>query len=343
MQKTLLIVLLILTACMPRDQKKQVAVSSNSFQFLKIYALTDFYRSGLQDAIIPDFEKDYDCRVELQLYNDPEALIRALRSPNADADIIFGIPSSFAASDSLEGYFLPYSSSTNEDLAQDCAPDPDDHTMPYGFSHLSVIYNSSLIDNPPASFGELQDARFMDSMAILDPFVTGSSRAGIHWIVSIFGTSGYTQMLRALRKNVSTQHDHPQDALSALQEGKSKLMIGLSTWPAWQKEIHPQEPGLDFVLFSEGSFLYTESLGIHQQSKDPALAGAFVDYALSPSAQIMIIYKLGLFPANRKTMLPPAFSDVPFSARTTNDRLKKDLVFSDTRRWLANWQRHLQP
>nr|MDK2851720.1 thiamine transport system substrate-binding protein [Candidatus Cloacimonadota bacterium] len=341
MRKALLIALFILTACTPQNQKNQDPKSENPDAKLKIYALTDFASSGLQNAIIPDFERDYNCQVELSFYGSPDALIRALRSPQADADIIFGIPSSFAASDSLDSFFLPYSSSVAEDLAKDCHPDLSSHIMPYGFSYLCLIYNSSLIENPPASFGELQDARFLNSMALLDPLVSGCSRASIQWIVSIFGSSGYNQMLRALRKNVSSQYVNPQDALAALQDGDSKLVIGLSTWPAWQKEINPQKSGLDFVLFSEGSFLYTECLGIHRESKNPALAGAFVDYALSPPAQKMIIYKLGLFPANRKTMLPPAFSDVPFSARTTNDRLSSELIFRDTQRWLDNWQRYL--
>jgi len=343
MRRILFLALLLLMACSPREQTPPQPDQPASNAVLKVFATREFQDSGLETAIIPDFERELNCRVELSIFPNLPELIRATKSDHSQADIVFGISSSFTASDSLLDFFLPYSSSHDDDLAPESLDRGSHRLLPYGFSHLCLIYDSSRIQSPPSSFGELQDARFLKSIALLDPQISGVARANIHWIVSVFGTSGYYQVLRALRKNVTAEYENPASALRSLQDGDSSLMMGLSTWPAWQKEVNPDAAGLDFVLFSEGSYLYKEYLGIHHLSQNPALAGAFVDYVLSPSAQKMIIYKLGLFPANRKTMLPPAFSDVPLSAWTTNDKIDPDLFFRDTHRWLANWERLLLP
>ncbi len=343
MRRFLLFGLLLLMACGPRAEADPDAVNRGSQGILRIFATQDFYSSGLEAVLIDDFEKQQNCLIELSLFDDVNQMISAVIKDSIKADIVFGLPSSFVAADSLTGYFLPYSPANAEDLSGQRTEGNSSRLIPYGFSHLSLVYNTKMLDDPPSSFGELQDARFLRQMAILDPDLSGPGLAEIHWIISLFGTSGYTQALRALRKNVSRQYPHHSDALNSLKSGENSLMIGLSTWPAWQKEIYPDSAVLDFVLFDEGSYLYTECMGLHKSAANLALAAAFIDFVLSPSAQKLITYKLGLFPVNRKTMLPPAFSDVPLSPWMRRSQIKPEDIFQDNDRWLSYWQRYLMP
>lgn len=338
MRWLLFLPLIFLLACSPAGEKAQAPKPSDSSAVLRLYAPIEFRSSGLERSVIADFTKKQNCSVEVRLFDDLNKLIEALSSQPDSIDVVFGLPDSFAISDELNDFFLPYTPTHKDALNRVILSGQPFRLIPYGFSYLSVIYNSSLTQ-PPKSFGQLQDARLLKQLAVLSPKYSGLGRATMHWMVSIFGNDGYTQMLRALKKNVYRQYDTPSEAISALKTGESTLMLGLSTWPAWQKEISEDSADLDFAMFDEGSFLYTEGMGIHKNSSNPALAGAFIDFMLQPSAQKMIIYKLGLFPVNQKTTLPTSLSNIPLSPWLTNDKLRAQDIREYSPEWLNEWDR----
>lgn len=325
-------------ACTPAEEKAQAPKPSDGSTVLRLYAPLEFRSSGLERSVIADFTKKHNCSVEIRLFDDVNKLIEAIYSQPDSIDVVFGLPDSFTFSDDLKDSFLPYTPTHKDALNRVIPSGQPFRLIPYGFSYLSVIYNSSLTE-PPTSFGQLQDARFLKQLAVLSPKYSGLGRATMHWMVSIFGNDGYTQMLRALKKNVYRQYDTPSEAISALKTGESTLMLGLSTWPAWQKEISEDSADLDFAMFDEGSFLYTEGMGIHKNSNNPTLAGAFVDFMLAPPAQKMIIYKLGLLPVNKKTTLPASLSNIPLSPWLTNDKIRAQGIREYSAEWLSDWDR----
>lgn len=338
MRWLLFLALIFMMACTPAEEKAQAPQLSDSSTVLRLYATVEFRSSGLERSVLADFTKKHNCSVEVRLFDDANKLIEAIYSQPDSIDVVFGLPDSFTFSDDIKDSFLPYTPAHKDALNRVIPSGQPFRLVPYGFSYLSVIYNSSLTE-PPTSFGQLQDARFLKQLAVLSPNYSGQGRATVHWMVSLFGNDGYPQMLRALKKNVYRQYDTHAEAISALKTGESTLLLGLSTWPAWQKEISEDSADLDFALFDEGSFLYTEGLGIHKNSRNPALASAFVEFMLSPSAQKMIIYKLGLFPVNKKTALPTALSNIPLSPWLTNDKIRAQVIREYSAEWLSEWDR----
>jgi len=67
------------------------------------------------------------------------------------------------------------------------------------------------------------------------------------------------------------------------------------------------------------------------------MATAFIKYLIEPEAQLMVIYKLGLFPANSKTMLPIRFARIPISSFTVNRRLTETEIKESIPVWLEFW------
>jgi ABC-type thiamine transport system substrate-binding protein len=308
-------------------------------KILRLFALDDFRNSGLEGTLLADFEQEFKCRVDVRLFPDPAALILGLKTSGDSVDVVFGIPFVFAQSDTLEQYLQPYSPQAVEDLNRDSVQDKSYRLIPYGFSYLGLLYNSEVLKDPPSSFGELQDDKFLNQMALVDPSHSGSGRAMLHLSLALFGNEGFEQMLRALRKNVFRSYENSALALASVNSGESSMMPGLITISAWQNELQHEESKLDFKLFSEGSLLYSECMGISTQSPDSALGGAFMDFVLRDSSQKMVIYKLGLFPANRKTLLPPSFSRVPINPWLVNNKLSGQMIQEHTSRWLQSWAR----
>ncbi|MEN6444417.1 MAG: thiamine ABC transporter substrate-binding protein, partial [Candidatus Cloacimonas sp.] len=217
--------------------------------------------------------------------------------------------------------------------------DPSLRLIPFAYSNLSLVYNVSLIKNPPQSFGELQDAKYLAQIAICDPMVSGLGRATLLWSVALFGPDGYEYMWQSLRKNIYKTYSNQSEALEALKKGECSLMIGYNTTSAFLQEMDPMNRNFEISMLKEGSFQYIESIGIHRGTQKSALCSKFVDHLLSAETQKMVIYKMGMFPANRKTLLPMHFSAIPFITYSVNDRISNNLIQEQIFYWLDFWER----
>ena len=185
--------LIFLLACTPAGEKAQTPKQSDSSAVLRLYATQQFRTSGLERTVLEDFTKKHKCSVEVRLFDDASQLIKAIASQPDSIDVVFGLPDSFASSDSLNAHFLPYLPAHKDALNRVLFTGHPMHLTPYGFSYLSVIYNSSLTQ-PPTSFGQLQDDRFIKQITVLNPKYSGPGRATVHWIVSLFGDRKSTRL-----------------------------------------------------------------------------------------------------------------------------------------------------
>ncbi|HCM15955.1 MAG TPA: hypothetical protein DHW79_08450 [Candidatus Cloacimonas sp.] len=331
------LLLLSLFACSKPENKQYPLRNTTTSNTIRLAATAEFRSSGLEATIIQDFEKEFKCKVILKLYEDHAALTDSIFTDADSIDVALGIPSVFSASLEEIEHFSPYIPRAVDDLNRDCVEENQYRMIPYGFSYMGLLYNSALLNEAPKSFGELQDDRYLNQMALVDPSRSGTGRAMLHWSIALFGKDGYQQMLRALRKNVFRNYASVAEALTAVNSGECTMMPGLITLSAWQNEQKHEDSKLDFKVFSEGSYLYSECLAIMSKAQNPELASAFVDFMLRESSQKMVIYKLGLFPANRKTLLPPSFSRVPLSPWLLNSDLEYSLIKENTKEWLEAW------
>lgn len=342
-QKILLLLLglmLVLSAC---GKKPQTSSSTTKIPRHKIvvYCTDQFRTSGLEATTLPDFTKKHDCKVELVMFPNSLALSKAIKDPaNYGAyDLVLGIDNAFVASESLAVYFAPPEKFDPGQLTPEAMFDPQKRLLPYAYANLCLLYNSAAIPNPPQSFGELQNARYLHQMAICDPHEAAVGRATLFWSLALFGTEGYEHLWKSLRKNIYKSYANQQDALAALKKGECNLMLGLSTIPAHWQELDPGQKNFAASNLKEGSYLYVESIGLHRGSTKPALASKFISHFLDSDTQKMVVYKLGMFPANRKTLLPMHFSSIPFNSYSVNSRLSQATINGQLQQWLEFWDR----
>lgn len=327
------------TACSNKDN--QTAKQSSHKHKLVVYCTDNFRKSGLESSTVPDFTKKNDCSLELVLFRNAAELSKAIRAKEnyGRYDLAIGIDNSFAISDSLEGFFVPPDDFNPEQLSKECIFDQQFRLVPYAYSNLALIYNTKAIDDPPQSFGELQNAKYLAQVAICDPHESGVGRAMLFWSLGLFGTEGYEHLWKSLRKNIYKSYPDRNEALAALRKGECNMLISLNTIPAYLEELDPQDNYYDVSMPKEGSYQYIESLGIHRGSSNSALASRFIRHFLAENTQKMIVYKLGMFPANRKTLLPMHFSAIPFNSYSVNDKLLPSLISEQLNNWLDFWDR----
>ena len=337
--KLLLLLFLALICSCGKENKKQENTSGK--HKLVVYATDEFRKSGLEHSIVPDFQKKHNCQLEVILFRNTADLSKAVKSRAnyGKYDLAIGIDNSFVMSETLAVNFVPPESFDTDLLIKETVFDPSLRLIPYAYSNLSLVYNTSLVKNPPQSFGELQDAKYLSQIAICDPQTSGLGRTMLFWSVALFGTEGYEHLWKSLRKNIYKTYPDYNETLETLKRGECSFIIGYNTTPAFLQELDPLNHKFEVSMLKEGSYQYIEAIGIHRGTKKSSLCNKFVNHFLSSEAQKMVIYKLGMFPANRKTLLPMHFSTIPFITYCVNDRLPQSIIKEQINTWLDFWER----
>ncbi|HOH46440.1 MAG TPA: thiamine ABC transporter substrate-binding protein [Candidatus Cloacimonadota bacterium] len=334
-----LVITLLLFACAKKQEKKAPAVPANlPPSKLSIYAIEQFRSSGLESVINREFSRLYNCTIDVTTFPSTQDLILATQADTARVDIVLGIPSGFSHEDTLLTNLVAVQSIPEANFSRELGYAPGAKLIPYGFGNLSIIYNRQQIDRPPSTFGDLQDARYISQMAICDPKLSGLGRSTLLWTVALFGEEGYKMLWRSLRKNVGKRYDTPESLVEALETGQYAMIIGVNGTAAWIKEQDPEKDHFVSVIPGEGSFLYVEYAAIHKNAKNSAIAKTWLTYLLSPASQRMVVYKLGLFPANSKTEMPLSFARVPIYSHSSHRNLDPLALKEKGQSWLDWWE-----
>ncbi len=307
--------------------------------FLTIFALQHIRSTGFEAVVMKDFEQKHNSALTVVTFPDLPTLLDSLEfvdgKPNAD--LVIGLDSAFALSESILEPFATVPEVSLSELDLEVPRDPQQRLIPYATANLAFIYDSRLIPDTPRSFGELQDARFADQLALCDPSTSGLGRSALLWSVALFGERGWEQLWNSYRKNVSQLSRDHFESLNAIRRGECSLMIGYNSVPAWINEFHPSESHIRAVIPEEGSFRHTEFAALCSGAPNRATALKFLDYLISVEAQQFVMFKLAMMPVNGRTPLPRDFARVPWSVFTVNDRLDKYQARQNIPAWLESW------
>ena len=341
----ILLVLIVLAGCGVKDNKAKIRPAQSSKlppSELNIWGLARLRTSGLEQTLFAEFSKKYNCKIKLRLFDTLPGLLDSLAvsdSIQAGAcDIVMNLDGSISSNEEVRALFSPLSGISTLQFSRDLMLDPLKRLIPYGYANLGVIYNTRLFSKGPESFGELQDARYFRQLGICDPKTSGVGRSTLYWSLALFGARGFEYLWKSLRKNVQDVYPDYESGLKALKDGKISMLIGYNTTPAWLEESQQSDKTFQYSMLKEGAWQYSELAGIPLGSRKASLATAFVKYLTEPEAQSMIIYKLGLFPANSKTMLPVRFARIPISSFVVNRRLSEAQIQAELPVWLEFWE-----
>lgn len=341
MRKTVIVAILLVLFAGCSKTKPGETGKRKYKRSLVVYCTEVFRKSGFEATVVPDFANKNDCKVELVMFHNAAELSKAVKDKAnyGKYDLAIGIDNSFALSESLAVQFVPPEEFSSEQLTKETIFDPQLRLIPYAYSSMCLVYNQKNVSSAPQSFGELQDAKYLNQVAICDPHDSGVGRATLFWSLALFGPDGYEHLWKSLRKNIYKCYSDRNEALDALRSGECSLLMSLNTIPAYLEELDPQVTNFAVSMLKEGSYQYVEAIGIHRGSSNSAQAAKFIRHFLSPEAQKMVVYKLGMFPANSKTLLPMHFSSIPFTSYTVNSRISISLIAEQLNLWLDFWDR----
>lgn len=337
-----LALLFVLLACgKPREAAKSSAAAKqkNPKTQLCIWGPMRLRTLGLEQTVIKDFAKTYNCKIDLVLFENSAAIWDSLFSEGLTQkpDVVMGLDNAYSMDERVREIFAIQHGLHSSHFTREVYLDPQKRLVPYAYANLGVIYNSKVYKESPTTFGEIQDAAYFRQVGICDPFQTGEGRGALYWTLALFGDPGYTILWQSIKKNIRTFYPDYESAVKALNNGRINLLIGYNSTIAWMEETNMTDKHFKFNLFKEGSWQYSESAAACIDAANPALASKFISHLLEPKSQNLIPYKLGLFPTSSKAQLPMSFVRIPTSSFTVNKRLKEEEVTENLPAWHEFW------
>lgn len=337
-----LILLFALLACgKPKEAAKtpKAAKQNHAQTQLCIWGPIRLRTLGLEQTVIKDFAKAYNCEIDLVLFENSAALWDSLFSEKLTQkpDLVMGLDNAYSLDERVKDIFEVQHSINSSQFTREVYLDPQKRLVPYAHANLGVIYNSKVYKDGPTTFGEIQDAAYFRQVGICDPFLTGEGRGTLYWTLALFGDPGYTILWQSIKKNIRSFYPDYESAVKALNNGRINLLIGYNSTTAWMQETNMTDKTFKFNLFKEGSWQYSESAAICIDAANPALASKFISHLLDTKSQNLIPYKLGLFPTTVKAQLPMSFVRIPTSSFTVNKRLKAEAIVENLPLWQEFW------
>jgi spermidine/putrescine transport system substrate-binding protein/spermidine/putrescine transport system permease protein len=249
---------------------------------LNIYIWSNY----LPDDVIAEFEKRFDAKVNIELYDSNEALLAKLQSGSVSFDIV--VPSDYmVAALKAQGML---SAIDRDRLSNFSNLDPrfvgfsydaeNEFSIPYMWGTTGIGYRKDKVSEPVDSWAALWDERYTDRLAMLDD-VREVLGAALKYMGKSLNTVDAGE-IRAAAQLLEKQ----KPMLRAYDSGGfDQMLLSGDAWiaQAYSGQIAKamaEDSNIGYAIPKEGCTLFIDNLCIPQAAAHPDLAMEFINFAL---------------------------------------------------------------
>nr|WP_111300034.1 thiamine ABC transporter substrate-binding protein [Paracoccus saliphilus] len=250
---------------------------------LTVYA-EDYIASewGPGPKIEEGFEAFCDC--DLQFVTGDILPRLLMEGQGTEADIVFGLNTDLTARARASGLFKPHGQDTSDmSLPIEWT---DDIFLPYNWGETAFVYDTTRLENPPASFEELLEAPDDLKIVIQDPRSSISGLALLLWVKKVYGDDA-PEAWAKLAPKVLTVTRGWSESYGMFTSGEADMVLSYTTSPAYHIAAEDDDTKRA-AIFPEGHYFMTELAAQVASTDQPELAQQFMDWILTPEFQAAI-------------------------------------------------------
>mgnify|MGYP002996530801 FL=1 len=274
---------LLLTGCGGDTEKKDAAAGGEQ-QVLNLFSWAD----NFDPEVIAEFEKQYNCKVNYDVFANNEELLAKIQAGGAQYDVIQ--PSDYMVATMLKLDLLEKMNMDNIPNAKNIvstlkAPvyDPTgDHSLVYTWGITGIAYNKNYVKDIPDSWEDLWNPEYAGRLILLN-----DSRETIGMALKKNGFSNNStdpaqvekafQDLKALAPNVlAFDTDTIKQKFIA-----EEAWIG-TMWTGDASYTLKDNPNIGFVVPKEGATIWADTFAIPKGAKHKELAEKFINFIYDP-------------------------------------------------------------
>ncbi len=267
-------------------------------------------------STIPDFEREFHCRVRYATYGSAEEMLAKVMSGNSGWDVVFPSNSFIKPMRDLE-LLLPLDHSRIPNLShldsRFRSPEWDPqlrYCSPYMHSATGIVYQKSVLRRPQA-WADLWTDSYRRRVTMMDDpaeiFGACLKRLGCS-----INSEDPTQLIKA--RDLAVQQK-PLLRAYLSEEVRDQVVAGdvlaAQMWAQVAQVAMDNSTNLAFSFPAEGFALYADNLCILRESKHAELAHEFVNFILRPEVNVAICKEMRTATANAaaRALLPAAQRD----------------------------------
>lgn len=293
---------------------------------------------GLGPVIVPEFEKQCNCRVEMLAAGDAGQVLSrlVLEKNNPKADVVIGIDNSMKTQ-AIEAGVLEKFTPQNIDLVpENLRFDKEGYLTPYDYGFIAFMYDNNKIDSAPENFEDLLSPEFEKKIIIQNPRTSSPGLALLLWTISVYGDPGYKEYWEKLEPNILTVTAGWDESAGLFAAGEAPMYLSYATSPPYYVAVEGK-PNFMAAKFNEGHYIQVEGIAVVKGTKNRQLAEQFIEFSLNEKFQDEIPLHQYMFPASNAAVLPDEFK----YAVIPDKQLELDdaLISAKQEEWISEWEK----
>ncbi len=266
------------------------------------------------------FEEEHDVKIQLLPAGDAGSMVnQAILTADAPlADVLFGVDNTFLSRALAADIFEPYTSAALADVPAELQLDPEGRVTPVDFGDVCLNLDRSAFEEGglpwPTTLEDLADPALAGQLVVENPATSSPGLAFLLATVAHFGEDGWGDYWATLRENdVAVEAGWSEAYYGTFSggsgEGERPIVVSYAASPV-AEVLYGADPEAEVsptASMEAGCFRQVEFAGILRGTEQPELAGALIDYLLSPVVQAEIPLAMFMNPARADVALPDAF------------------------------------
>jgi len=325
-----LILILLITGCNGKENPDKVQPQKT----LSIFTIhSNIWNRSWKDSF-SKYEEDNNCKIEFTSFENSHFLFEAIKL-NPSPDVIFGIDNIVYAVEDIDSLFVPYSPVGFQKINRDLIFDKTNRLIPVAYGNLAFIFNQDEIEDPPYTFGIMQDGFYKNKLLFPDPRTSSLGKAFLLWSISTFGENGYSHFWRSIKENIHTITPSWDECYNMFLAEEAPIVLGYSTIPLYHI-LNDSTTNISSVIPSEGGYRIIEAAGIFHLTQNIDLSQKFIDFLLSPEFQNSLIENTMTIPSTIED-LPSILIDFPIMSNNYTHHLSTTNTRKNYNKWLRRW------
>lgn len=269
----------------------------------------NFYNYGenIDDETLKEFEEKYDIKVNMETFDDMEAMYQKIKSGAGKYDVVL-------VSDALmprmidEGLIQKLNKNNILNISQmdeqylDLDIDPgNEYSVPYMFGTVGIVYNKDVVKEEVDSWDILWDEEYKDQVFMFDTY-----RDTIGVALKKLGYSLNSTNKKEVEeaKELLLEQRKTVNPIYGVDNGTTMIPAGETNinmiWSGEGLNLQEEYPNLVYVVPKEGANFWIDSLCIASNAKNVEGAEKFINFVSDKESALRIADEIGYTTPNKE-------------------------------------------
>lgn len=304
---------------------------------------------AVSDGVLEAFTEETGIEVELIQGGDAGTVVNQaiLTNGNPQADVLFGIDSTFLTRALDADLFVPYEAAGLDQVDDALLLDDEHRVTPIDYGDVCLNYDKAFFAERglpvPTTLQDLVDPRYKDLLVVENPATSSPGLAFLLATIEAEGEDGWEAWWTALRANGVQVVDGWEEAYNSAfsgggaSEGTRPLVVSYASSPP--VEVLYADPPVDEPptgVIDASCYRQVEAAGILAGTDHEDAAGKLIDFLLSERFQADVPLSMFVFPARSDVELPALFAEHAAQPTEVFEMPAED-IDAHREEWIDRW------